>query len=180
MFKSLFSVFLIATSLCFSGYAASKVLLNKEEALELAFPDAQKIEQVQVFLSENQVEQIENLARTKLESRFYTFYKGLKKGEVTGYVFIDTHKLRTKTETVMYVINKDGTLRHAEFLAFFEPEEYQAGERWVQLFENKPIGDSMRIGRDIPNLTGATISARAFAAATRKALSIFKIAVLKN
>lgn len=180
MFKTLFLYLIIALTLCLNNYAFPKVLLNKEEALNLAFPDVETIEQVQVFLKNEQVEKIQELARTKLDSRFYTFYKGIKNNKTTGYAFIDTHEIRTKTETVIYVINRDGTLRHAEILAFFEPDDYKAGERWIELFENKPLGDSMRIGRDIPNITGATITSRAFAAATRKALSIYKVAILKN
>ena len=60
-----------------------------------------------------------------------------------GYAIIDTHTLRTKTETVMFVLNPDGSLRQTEVLAFFEPQDYQAGGNWMELFYDKNLDNSL-------------------------------------
>ncbi len=168
---------LVSLSLFFSVNADSKVYLKKDEALELAFPDAQKIEEVQVFLDPSQVKEIESRAMAELDSKLYIFYRGAKDGQSTGYALIETHKLRTKTETVMYVISPKGKLKTTEILAFFEPPDYQPGSKWLNLYNDRKLDDSLKIGRDIPNITGATITSHAFAKSVRKILAIFEVAV---
>jgi Na+-translocating ferredoxin:NAD+ oxidoreductase RnfG subunit len=158
----------------------SKVYMTKDEALRLAFPNAEQIEKKTVFLSEEQVKKIESIARSKLKSKLYIFYLGKKEGKTLGYAVIDTHLLRTVTETIMVVINPDGTLRQVEILAFFEPPDYMPGDSWINLFRSKTLNDSLRIGRGIPNITGATITSNAIVEAVRRIMAVFDVAVRGN
>lgn len=157
----------------------AKVFLTKDKALKLSFPEATDIESRQIFLSKDQLEQIEQVAKTKIDSKFYIFYIAKKNEEEIGYAVVDTHTLRTSTETVLFVINKDGKLEKAEILAFFEPQDYMQGERWMTLFFGKDLDSTLKIGKDVPNITGATITSHSFADATRKVLAIYDV-VLKN
>ncbi len=168
--------FLLTSLFLFVPQTNSKVFLKRDEALRVAFPEADRINKTQVFLSEGDKKQIETLARTKLDSKLYVFYEGMKDNRSLGYAIIDTHYLRTKSETVMFVLNPDGSLRFAEVLAFFEPPEYMMGENWVELFYAKGLDDSLQVGKDIPNITGATITSTSFARAMRKILAIFQVA----
>lgn len=158
-----------------TGDVSAKVFLTKGKALELVFPEADEIEKRHVFLTELQAERISRMAKAEVDSRFYTFYIAKSGGEETGYAVIDTHALRTLTETVMFIINPDGTLRHAEILAFFEPTDYMPSGKWINLFPRKTKLDAMRAGKGIPNVTGATITARSFSRATRRVLAVYRI-----
>jgi Na+-translocating ferredoxin:NAD+ oxidoreductase RnfG subunit len=161
----------------FSPNSFSQVLMTKDRALKLAFPDADQIEKKTVFLSEEQTKKIESIAKSQLDSRLYIFYIG-KKGDATlGYAVIDTHQLRTKTETVMIVINPNGTLREVEILAFFEPPEHMPTERWIHQFGGKTLDDSLWVGRGIPNITGATITSNALVKAIRRIMAVYQVAV---
>ncbi len=172
---NLFILFIIL-SFGFVSSLEAKVFMKRDEALSTAFPDAAEIEKNEIFLSSDQSKAIESLARAKNESKLYIIYEA-KNGEKTlGYAIIDTHSLRTKTETVMFVINPDGTLKQTEVLAFFEPQDYQAGGNWMELFEGKNSDDSLKVGKDIPNITGATITANSLSQATRRILAVFKVA----
>lgn len=155
--------------------ASAKVLLTKGKALELAFPKADEVEKRHVFLTERQAESIRKMAKAEVNSRLYTFYVAKSGGKETGYAVIDTHTLRTLTETVMFVINPDGTLRHAEILAFFEPTDYMPSGKWINLFPRKTKLDKMKVGKGIPNITGATISARSFSTTTRRVLAVYRV-----
>lgn len=155
--------------------AAAKVFLTKGKALELVFPQADEIEKRHVFLTERQAESVREMAKAEVDSRLYTFYIAKSGGKETGYAVIDTHTLRTLTETVMFVINPDGTLRHAEILAFFEPTDYMPGGKWINLFPRKTKLDRMKVGKGIPNITGATISARSFSGTTRRVLAVYRV-----
>jgi len=157
------------------GNAQAKVFLTMEKALELVFSEADEIEKRHVFLTKNQAEKISKTAKAEIDSRLYTFYIAKSGGEKTGYAVIDTHTLRTMTETVMFVINPDGTLRHAEILAFFEPTDYMPSGKWIKLFQEKTRINRMRPGKGIPNITAATISARSFSTATRRVLAVYRV-----
>ena len=169
-------VLFIIFSLNFVSTSEAKVFMKRDEALKTAFPDAAEIEKNEIFLSSDQSQTIESLARAKNDSKLYIIYEAKNGDKTIGYAIIDTHSLRTKTETVMFVINPDGSLRQTEVLAFFEPPDYQAGGNWMGLFEGKSSEDSLKIGKDIPNITGATITANSLSQATRRILAVFKVA----
>jgi len=158
--------------------AVSEVFMKRDEALETAFPDADNVEKLEIYLSEDDARKIESLAKAKLSGRLVMVYKALRGKEVLGYAVIDTHELRSMTETVMFVVNPDGTLRQTEILAFFEPPDYMPADNWTALFNGKKAGDSMRVGKDIPNISGATITAVALSEAARKTLALIKVKIL--
>ncbi len=175
----MFKTITIATiSILFlSNFAIAKVFQTKNKALELSFPNATEIEKRQIFLSTDQITEAEQLAKTRINSKLYIFYVAKKGEDEIGYAVIDTHKLRTSTETVLFVIEPNGKLKKAEILAFFEPQDYMQGGKWVNLFLDKDLTDSLVVGKDVPNITGATITSHSFAEATRKVLAIYDIAV---
>ncbi|HSE83623.1 MAG TPA: FMN-binding protein [Thermodesulfobacteriota bacterium] len=169
-FSVLFSLFIVSPSL-------SKVYMTRDKALSVTFPEADRIEKKTVFLTEEQSRKIESLAKTELESKLYTFYAGKKGEETLGYAVIDTHVLRTKTETLMIVINPDGTLRQVEILAFFEPQDYMPTGNWLNLFQGEPLNGSLWLGRDIPNITGATITSNSLVKSVRRIMAVFEVAL---
>ena len=142
--------------------AVSEVFMKRDEALEAVFPDADSVEKLEIYVSEDDAKKIESLAKSKLKDRLFMVYRAVKGQETLGYAVIDTHELRSMTETVMFVVNPDGTLRQTEILAFFEPPEYKPASNWIALFDGKSTGDTLRVGRDIPNISGATITAEPF------------------
>ncbi|MEQ9620246.1 MAG: FMN-binding protein [Deltaproteobacteria bacterium] len=154
--------------------------MKRDEALKAAFPQAEEIEKIEIFLSDEQAAKIESISRSRLNSRLFIVYKGIKGDNTLGYAIIDTHTLRTKTETVMFVVNPDGTLSHAEILAFFEPPEYMPGDNWIELFNGKSAKDSIRLGKDIPNITGATITSNSLAQTMRQILAIVRVSLLQG
>ncbi|MGQ0794329.1 MAG: FMN-binding protein [Deltaproteobacteria bacterium] len=180
MKTKLIAALTLILSLSIAAECLAKVYMTRDEALKAAFPGAESIEKTTVFLSDEQIKRIESLARAKLTSKLYTFYAGVKGGGALGWAVIDTHLLRTTTETVMIVINPDGTMRQAEILAFFEPEDYMPSGKWMALFNDRRIvlgNDSVRVGRGIPNLTGATITTNAMVDAIRRVMAVFEVAL---
>jgi len=170
-------IYIIAIFILFSSNSFGELLMTRDEALETAFPGNNSVEKIDIFLNDNQASEIEKLSKSKLDSRIYIFYKFTNGDDTLGYAVLNTHLLRTKSETVMYVIGSDGTLINAEILAFFEPSEYMQSDKWLILFENQKLDNELRIDRDVPNITGATITSHAFTESVRKMLAIFEIAV---
>ena len=169
---------LLAFLVCVVPTAAfATVYHSRSEALELAFPDADRIESKTHILNEEQVERIQQAARGEVESKLVKVYTGMRGDEVLGYAFIDTHVVRTMPEAFMVVLSPDGTVRSLRILAFYEPPEYQPNGRWYSQFEKKSADQALRLGGDIHGIAGATLSARATTRGVRRALAYYEILI---
>ena len=171
----LLAVFVMLATL--SGGAHAKVFYSRSEALSLAFPDADHVEDETYILGEDQVSRIESLAHDRLESRLVRIYTGFKGSEVLGYAFIDVHNVRTLPEAFLVVLNPEGEVRSLRVLAFHEPLEYKPTDRWYEQFEDKSIDEPLRVGGDVHGVVGATLSARATTRGVRRALALYEVVV---
>jgi hypothetical protein len=153
------------------------VFLAKDEALALAFPGAERIEERVFILTDSQKAEVERRARAALASQLWTIHVGWKGGEMQGYAIIDSHNVRTLPETFMVVIDPKGTLRRVDILAFHEPPEYQPTARWIEQFPGHGLDDDLKLGAGIQGITGATLSAQAMTAGVRRALALFTVLV---
>ncbi len=153
-----------------------KIYYSKKEAMVLAFGEGASVEMLSLFPTDTEKRRIEKLARVKLRSAFFTFYVGKKNGEISGYAAIENHKVRTKPETLLIVLTKEGQLRDIHTLAFHEPPEYQPPARWFAQLYHRPI-DEMSFSTGIQAMTGATLSTRAALASVRKVLAIYQVEI---
>ncbi|MEX2115958.1 MAG: FMN-binding protein [Bacteroidota bacterium] len=156
--------------------AISQVYLTKDAALALYFPEA-TIERRTVFLTDSQVQVIQNSAKAKVSSRVVTYYVGMNAGRVTGYAFFETHIVRTMPATFMIVVNPDSTVRAVELLAFYEPEDYRPPKRWLELFGGKSMQSDLWLKRGVQNIVGATLSAQSISDGVRRTLALYETAV---
>lgn len=151
------------------------VFKRPDEALKGVFKDA-RIVVKNIVLKSEQVSDIEKLSGIKQEDRLVSFYEAKRDNEVIGYAFIDSHIVRTKIETVLYVINPSGKIETIEVLSFNEPLDYLPNENWLRLFTGRSVDkDEIRLRRDIPAITGATLTSKAITDNTRKVLAIWKV-----
>lgn len=160
--------------------AQAKVFYSRSEALELAFPEADRIEDESILLGDEQAAQIEQLAKSQLESRLVRIYTGYRGSELLGYAFIDVHNVRTLPEAFLVVLSPEGDVRTLRVLAFHEPLEYMPSARWYQQFEQKSAAAPLRIGGDVHGIVGATLSARATTEGVRRALALYRVVVSRQ
>ncbi len=158
----------------------AQVFKTQQKALQEAFPNSDSIERKVLFLTDEQVNQIQKLAKAKLESKIVTFYMGQKADSVTGYAFFETNIVRTKPETFIVVLDKKARLKFVEVLAFYEPLDYLPTSNWFALFTGKILNDKLWPKRDIHNITGATLSVQAITQGVRKMLAIYEVAIAKG
>ncbi len=160
--------------------AQAKVFYSRSEALELAFPEADRVDDESILLGDQQASRIEELARSQLESRLVRIYTGYRGSEVLGYAFIDVHTVRTQPEAFLVVLTPTGDVRSLRLLAFHEPLEYMPSARWYQQFEQKNLSEPLRLGGDVHGIVGATLSARATTDSVRRALALYRVVVQKD
>lgn len=159
------------------GEAAAKVFYSRAEALELAFPDADRVEDETIVLGDEQAHRIESLSRSPLESRLVRVYTGYRDGELLGYAFIDVHNVRTLPEAFLVVLSPEGEVADLRLLAFHEPLDYMPAERWYEQFQRKSLEEPLRVDGDIHGIMGASLSTRATAGGVRRALAMYKVVV---
>lgn len=167
---------LLLISLASNSY--SKIYYSKNEALELAFGKDATVEVASLFPDETQMAQIQQLAKIKIESGLFSFYVGKDKGKLLGYAAIESETVRTKPETIMIVLSPTGELSAVHLLAFHEPPEYQAPQRWFDALIKKPLTE-LELNKGVDGISGATLSTRSALNSVRKAMAFYEIMVKK-
>lgn len=145
--------------------------LTADEALELTFPEAE-VERRTAYLTKEQVKAAEKLAGFELDSSMYWIYTAMRKGEVVGFAYFDTHKVRTKKETLMIALTPEQRIRRIEILAFAEPTDYIPSGNWYAEFVGQVLSEDLRVKGEIPQVTGATLTTRATTKAVREHLAV--------
>jgi hypothetical protein len=161
----------------FATAAEAKVFLSRSEAIELAFPDADRVESRNFVLDDEQARAVESRAHSELPSRLVTIYTGWKQDRVLGHALIDVHTVRTLPEAFLVVISPQGEVRTLRLLAFYEPQEYQPPERWLAQFDHERLSEDLRIQGRIHGIAGSTLSARAVTGGVRRALALYEVLV---
>jgi hypothetical protein len=160
-----------------AGSARAEVFHSRESALKLAFPAVDSVEKRDLVLSAGDAERISKQAGSALPSRLVTAYVGWKGGTPAGCAFIETHRVRSLPETVMFVVGADGALSGVHMLAFHEPPEYAPPVRWLLQFAGARLNERLSLRGDIDGITGASLTANAVTAAARRVLAIYEVAV---
>lgn len=161
----------------FPCVGVGKVFWSRVQALELAFPDADRVESETYVLDEVQVSRIEALAHASLDSKVVRIYTGFEGERVLGYAVIDVHNVRTLPEAFMVVLTPEGAVRSLRILAFHEPLDYLPTQRWYAQFGGKTLRDRLRVGNDVHAVVGATLSAQATTRGVRRALAYYAVLV---
>lgn len=167
---------LAAGAALFATAPATAVVFHaRDEALELAFPDADRVEGRDHFLDPESRSEIEHRAKAPLDSNLLTVYEGYRDGELLGYAIFDSHLVRTLPETFLVVLSPGGEVRATHVLAFYEPLEYLPAERWLAQLESRRLDDDLHVGRGIAAITGSTLTSRAVVGGVRRALAIHAV-----
>jgi hypothetical protein len=93
-----------------------------------------------------------------------------------GYAIID--EVRGKDQPITYCVVVDDLLavKQVAILAYREPYGGEVqNASWLKQFSGKQPGDKLRPGKEIKNITGATISARAITLGVKKLLTLLHV-----
>ena len=154
------------------------LLLTKKEALEVAFPGADKIKKDRVWLTKEQILAIEEINMFKLVEKRFTFYTGIKNGKPMGSMLIDNIIGKSFPITFMTVLNTDGTVRDVEIMIYRESQGWEVKyDSFLSQFFGK---DSSSDRRKILTITGATLSVNALKLGVYKAMAAYEVLYLNK
>jgi len=126
--------------------------LSAEQAQKLMFPDAERFE-VREFAAD--------AGSTRAGSAPMQM-RIARRGQATlGYVVVD--EVIGKFELITYAVglNRDGSVRQVEVMDYRESHGYEIRlPAWRRQFEGRTAASPIRVGDDIANISGATLSCR--------------------
>ena len=150
-----------------------KVHLTREQAIERALPGATRIESATWIPTEEDCAQFQK-QRVKVPAQAHTLLRGFdKRDKLIGYaMFVDEIG---KFRPISFVVALDKKLKTRDVAVCVYRESHGAEitrKRFMKQFRGKKLGDSMRLGRDIIHISGATLSCRSTIRAVGRVLAV--------
>jgi len=153
----------------------AKVIITPFEAIHKVFGKDVQITKKNKLFSSAQAHEVSQLARTKLSTKIYRIFQITQDDKLISYAFLTINKMRTKDAAVLFILDLEGKVVSVETIAFGEPSEYAPSKKYQELFLNQNITNKLRVGKEIPTMTGATLSARGYSRGARVALALFEV-----
>ncbi len=153
----------------------AKLLLSPFDAMKMNFGEAIEVEKKNILLNNDEAQKVQELATTKLDTKIYRIFRAYENGQLQGYGILVTQKVRSKQTAILSIITLEGVLKTIEIIAFNEPMEYIPSSHWIKVLQNRTLTPSFNLGKEIPTVTGSTLSARAATKAARIALALYEV-----
>jgi len=166
-------IFISILLLLTTGLSA-KMLVSPFDIMKAAYGQTTEISKKNILLKKSQLKKIQQNAKAKIKSKIFRVFKAVSKGETLGFGILVNRKVRSKNAAILYIISKDSVLKSIEIIAFNEPMEYIPSRTWIKQFENISTDKRLRISKEIPTITGATLSARSIVDGSRVAFAFYE------
>jgi hypothetical protein len=148
--------------------------ISRESALAAIYPGTE-IRADRVVLTEAQVKEAREISGVDVPSSLIARYTAVQDGKVIGRAYVDTHRVRTKNESLLIALDEIGRVKRVEVTAFLEPPEYQAARAWYDQYNGKALTADLRLHRAIRPVAGASLTAQATTDAVRRVLAIDQV-----
>jgi Na+-translocating ferredoxin:NAD+ oxidoreductase RnfG subunit len=155
-----------------------QVYLSQKQALEIAFPGADKVDREKKWLTEEQKKVIGELCLQTIETNRMTFHVGKRDGVPIGYALIDHEIGKSFPITFIVILNIDGTVRDVEIMVYREPRGWEV--RYPSFMDQFTGRTADSDYRTINSITGATLSVRAIVKGVARATAAFKVLYLSE
>jgi len=150
--------------------------LSAEQAAQLIFPDADHFAPRDLNLDAAQLQAFAAQG-VKARSARWTVRVAERGGQPLGYVVSD--EVLGKFELISYAVGLglDGAVKQVEILSY---RESHGGEvrlpAWRRQFIGKTVASPLRVGDDIANISGATLSCTHLAEGVRRIVAVVDLA----
>ena len=159
--------------------AQATVYMSVEQAQQAMFPGAKFIDR-STAITDPQRKIIARASGTGDVPRTQRLWEARNGSGRAGWLILD--RVIGKHEFITYAIalTSDGTVKRVEILEY---RETYGGEvrnaRWRQQFVGKHFGSRLKLGGDIQNISGATLSSRHITDGVRRVLATYQL-LLRN
>lgn len=161
------------------GHAAE--YMSVAESQKLMFADAAEFVPLVVALSPDQLKQLAERAGGPSRMGAWRVWQAKQGDKVIGYVVADA--VIGKFELINYAValSPAGEIRDVEILAYRESHGYEVRNKpWRSQFTGKSAQAPLRIGDDIQNISGATLSCTHIADGIRRIAVMAQMVLAKG
>jgi Na+-translocating ferredoxin:NAD+ oxidoreductase RnfG subunit len=166
-------LWLAVPALAAAAPAYATQYLTVEQAQQALFPPGTQFTPYPVELSAAQKEAIEEASGVRVRNHKPPVWRALAGAQPAGWFFVD--QVIGKHEFITYALALDanGAVRGIEVMDYRETYGYEIREAgWRRQFAGKRHGDALKLGADIQNITGATLSCRNVANGVKRLLAM--------
>lgn len=147
--------------------------LTVEQAQQQLFPQANQFSDHRLQLSDEQRDAIKARAGVRQRASEQTVWLAKNGEQALGWLIVDD--VIGKHEMISYAtaLSMQGEVLGVEILSYRETHGGQIrGAPWRDQFKNKTLSSPLKLGNDIANLSGATLSCRNVTDGVRRLLVI--------
>lgn len=156
------------------------VYLTLEEAPAAVFPAADSFERRDIEVTEEFRQKLkERVGRAKptIWEPFYITFIARRGEEVIGHAVVCEEIGKHRPITFIVAVTPGGKVHDVAIMMYREPIGSEARyPGFLEQFKEKDLNDPILLHRDIRNISGATLSARALSRGVRKALAVLELA----
>lgn len=139
-----------------AAYAEAKIFISIEQAQKKMF-NGQTLRQMPVLLTEEQTEKMRAASSVRQP------FRGDRVWQAADGSWFIVDEVLGKHEMITYAlaVNADGSIRQIEILEYRESYGYEVADAsWRDQFIGKTAGSAFKLGADIKNISGATLSSK--------------------
>lgn len=165
---------IVAAAVPTSAFAVD--YLSAEQAAKLMFPDADGFEAHPVALDAAQLRQLEAQG-VRGRSANWVVQAAKRAGATLGFVVTD--EVIGKVELIGYAVGiaLDGSIKQVEILSYRESHGFEIRlPAWRRQFVGKGSSSTLRVGDDIANISGATLSCSHVTDGVRRIVAVVALA----
>lgn len=170
--------FELAAAVCVLAPASAFAVdyLSADQAAKLMFPEAERFEAREIRLDAPQMQQLDAQGVRTRPSR-WSVRVAQRGGVALGFVVVD--EVIGKFELITYAvgIGLDGAVKQVEVLSYRESHGHEIRlPAWRRQFVGKTNSSPMRVGEDIANISGATLSCNHVSEGVKRVVAVVELA----
>jgi len=149
--------------------------LSLPEAQKLCFTNATRFDEVKIRLTPDDIKSIESAAGVKVKNPEPAVWSAWQNTKPLGTVWFD--QVIGKHELIDYLValSTDGKVAQVEIVEYREHYGGQVrGRTWLGQFKGKTLREPFKLGSDIHNISGATMSCRHVTEGVKRVLATFQ------
>jgi len=147
-----------------------------EALLKDAFGEASRVSPLALSLRSFEKDSLRVLTKQDFAGDTLHLLVASNGDKTLGYAIVDNVKGKDQLITYCVVVDEQLAVKDIEILAYREPYGGEVqNSSWLKQFFGKQPNDELRPGREIKNITGATISSRAITLGVKKLLALLHI-----
>lgn len=152
--------------------------LTPQQVQQTLFPQADRFSLREIKLDAAQLQALTQRLGVAARSSQWKVMEASQAGKVLGWVVVDNVVGKFEHITYAVGVNLNGTIKQVEILSY---RESHGGEirlpAWRQQFAGKTVQSPLKLGGDIANISGATLSCAHVTEGVRRIVAVMDLAL---